>query len=305
MSYFQPPPIIMTEVFARLPDHLRRPHRSYWDVNQPGRTRDSFLEGPSFDREGRLYVVDGGNGRILRVGVDGEWTVVTEYDGAPNGLKVHRDGHIVVADSRRGILLLDADSGTITPLLERAADGFRGVNDLFFAANGDLYFTDQGQSGLHDPSGRLYRLSANGTVSLLLSNIPSPNGLVVTPDGLTLYLAVTRANQIWKVPLHESGMMLKVSVFAYLHGGPAGPDGLALDEEGSLYVAHAGFGAVWQLSSLAEPKLRLQTCVDGLLTTNVAFGGHRNRWLYITESATGSILRAQVPCSGERMFSHD
>ena len=71
-------------------------------------------------------------------------------------------------------------------------EGFRGVNDCTFAMNGDLYFTDQGQTGLHDPAGRAYRLRAGASqADALVSNVPSPNGLVLTPDG-KFVLAVNR-----------------------------------------------------------------------------------------------------------------
>ena len=57
-------------------------------------------------------------------------------------------------------------------------------------------------------------------------------------DGKVLLVAATRANQIWRLPLHPSGVTTKVSIFAHLHGGPSGPDGLAMDQEGCLLVVH-------------------------------------------------------------------
>src|SRR5690606_37819119 len=103
------------------------------------------------------------------------------------------------------------------------AEGFKGVNDLFFAANGDLYFTDQGQTGLQDPTGRLFRLRADGRLDCLLDNVPSPNGLVMNLEETALYLAVTRANAIWRVPLLRDGGTTKVGNFVQLTGG-WGPD---------------------------------------------------------------------------------
>ena len=82
---------------------------------------------------------------------------------------------------------------------------FKAVNDLFFASNGDLYFTDQGLTGLHDPTGRVFRVRAGGQIDCLLDNIPSPNGLVLDPSETILYVAVTRANAIWRVPLMRDG----------------------------------------------------------------------------------------------------
>ncbi len=82
-----------------------------------------------------------------------------------------------------------------------------------------------------------------------------------------------------------------------------GPDGIALDEEGCLIVAHTGFGSIWRLSPVAEPLLRVKSPA-GFSTTNVAYGGPDRKTLFITESATGSILTAPMPAAGQPLFSH-
>ena len=93
MSFFAPPRRVETTVFTRLPDRFRKLKRSVWaDANRDTLEVDSFLEGPSFDRQGRLYVTDIPFGRAFRIDPAGEWEQVTEYDGWPNGLKIHRDG---------------------------------------------------------------------------------------------------------------------------------------------------------------------------------------------------------------------
>lgn len=303
--FFAPPPELATTVFTRLPDRFRKPRATAWAAaNRGGIAIDSFLEGPSFDRQGRLYVTDIPFGRIFRISPAGEWELVAEYDGWPNGLKIHSDGRIFITDYKRGIMLLDPESGAVTPFLETAAsESFKGVNDLVFAANGDLYFTDQGQTGLHDATGRVYRLTPEGRLTRLLDTIPSPNGIVIDPDMTHLLIAVTRAQQIWRMPLNDSAIITKVGVFAQLHGGLGGPDGLALDAEGGLLIAHTGFGSVWRLSRTAEPLLRIRSCA-GISTTNLAFGGPEGRDLFITESQTGSILRAKLDVAGSTMFSH-
>jgi len=306
MSFFAPPRRVETTVFARLPERFRRARRTAWsDYNRGGQAVDSFLEGPAFDRQGRLYVTDIPFGRVFRVSPGGEWEQVAEYDGWPNGLKIHRDGRIFVTDYKRGLLLLDPVGGAVTPFLETArSEGFKGVNDLFFAANGDLFFTDQGQTGLHDPTGRVYRLGAeDGRLTCLINTVPSPNGIVVASDMGFALVAVTRANQIWRLPLHADGGVTKAGVFSHLHGGPSGPDGMALDAGGNVLVAHAGFGTVWRLSPRAEPLDRIASCA-GDATTNLAFGGEEGRSLFITESATGSILRAELEVEGASLYSH-
>jgi gluconolactonase len=302
---YQPPARIESKVFARLPEHLRvKGRRSGWSFGKGRDDLHSFLEGPSFDRAGNLYLVDIPYGRILRISPQAEWTVVCEYDGWPNGLKIHSDGRIFIADHRRGILQLDAGNGGIAPVLEHVRrEGFKGTNDLIFASNGDLYFTDQGQTGLQDPSGRVFRLRRDGQVDCLMDNIPSPNGLVLSRDEKALFVAVTRANQIWRLPLHPDGTTSKVGVFIALSGGLAGPDGLALDDDGGLAVAHCGLGAVWLFNHLGEPQHRIVSC-EGLSTTNLAFGGPAGKTLFITESDSGSVLQAEVPVRGRLMHSH-
>ena len=301
---YAPAQRIETRVFARLPDSLRiKGRKSGWAFGKGSDDLHSFLEGPCFDRAGNLYVTDIPYGRILRVAPDATWSVVTEYDGWPNGLAIHRDGRIFIADHRRGILALDVASGRVEPVLENVRrEGFKGTNDLTFAANGDLYFTDQGQTGLQDPSGRVYRLRADGNVDCLIDKVPSPNGLVLSKDEKSLLLAVTRANQVWRLPLHQDGTTSKVGAFITLSGG-SGPDGMALGDDGSIAVAHVGLGAVWIFDRLGEPRYRLVSCED-LSVTNVAFGGRTGKTLFITESDSGTILCADTEIAGHRLYSH-
>jgi gluconolactonase len=303
MSYFAPPPIIPTTVFARLPDEFREPREPAWDVNLPGHRMDSFLEGPSFDTAGHLHVTDIPNGRIYRIDQQGRWSVVMSGLGKPNGLKIHRDGRFFIADSARGIMIGDPATGRVEEFVGAETHGLKGVNDLIFAPNGDLYFTDQGHTGLHDATGRVFRCSPAGELTCLLDNVPSPNGIVLHPSLAYLFVAATRSNEIWRVPLHPDGSVVKVGLFARLHGGMAGPDGMALDQEGALCVAHAGYGVVWRFSADGEPIGRIQGCT-GKFTTNVAFGGPQGRTLFITESETGTILQAEMPAAGAPLFSH-
>lgn len=302
---FAPPQLIETEVFARLPDALRsnKPDPELAQGQPAGIPTASLLEGPSFDREGNLYCVDLPQGRVLKISKSGEFSVAAEYDGWPNGLKIHRDGRIFIADYKHGIMELDPHNGTVKPYLVRAnLERFKALNDLFFAANGDMYFTDQGLSGHHDASGRLFRVASDGRVSCLLGNVPSPNGLVMNLEENALFLAVTRANAVWRVPLTRDGNVTKVGTYIQLSGGN-GPDGLALDAKGRLAIAHFGLGCVWLMSELGEPLYRIQSRV-GRHTTNVAFGGADNQTLFITEADSASILRARLDTPGKTMFSH-
>jgi gluconolactonase len=181
--------------------------------------------------------------------------------------------------------------------------GYKGVNDLFFASNGDLYFTDQGDTGLHDPTGRVFRQDAKGALHCLVDNVPSPNGLVMDPDESQLYIAVTRTNSVWRIPFRQDGSINRVGLFAQLVGG-MGPDGMAMDVDGNLSIAHAGFGAVWLFSALGLPVYKIPDPDGSLLTTNLAYGGPDNRSLFITSSFSGKVLRAELPTPGKIMYSH-
>lgn len=301
---FNSPDVLEAKIFARYPEALRNGDaHSSWSAAQPGgHVRTSFLEGPSFDLEGNLWCVDIVNGRLLKVNQAGEFQVQAQYDGWPNGLKIRQDGVVFIADYKHGIMTHEPGSGVVKPYLERAGvERFKGVNDLFFAQNGDLYFTDQGLTGLHDPTGRLFRITPAGRVDCLLSDVPSPNGLVMNLEEDALYLAVTRANAIWRVPLADNGVA-KVGTYIQLSGG-IGPDGLALDADGGLWVAHAGLGTVWGFSALGEPLYRIKT-KEGALSTNLAFGGAGNRELYIVESGSATIQSVQLNMAGKEMTSH-
>ena len=287
--------------FTSLPAKYRARSRSAWsDPNRQGAEVDSFLEGPSFDRDGNLWCVDIPFGRIFRVSAQGDWQLVVQYDGWPNGLKIHRDGRIFIADYRKGLLQLDARTAKIEELVGTAfSESFRGLNDLHFADNGDLYFTDQGQSGIADPLGRVWRLRASGELQRLVSNAPSPNGLTLNLKESQLFVAMTRSQQIWRLPLMAGGTPSKSGVAIQLSGGHAGPDGIEMDAQDGLVVCHLGVG-VWRFDANCLPTHLVHAGGAHRLMTNVAFKGTT---LYITDSLNGEILTAEMPVAGKTLFS--
>lgn len=301
---YAPAEIIETTVFARVPEMLRKTGlRPAWFDDRPFASTHSFLEGPAFDRQGNLYCVDMPYGRIFRIAPDGAFTVAAEYAGHPNGLRIHRDGRIFIADRSRGLMVLEP-SGSVRVIAEGPAGGrFLGLNDLIFAQNGDLYFTDQGETGLENPAGAVYCLRRDGRLELVLAGIPGPNGLALNADDSVLYLNVSRANAVWTVPFGRDRRPKRVSVFLQLSGSTGGPDGIAVDQEGGLAVAHSGLGTVWLFSRVGEPLYRIRSCA-GARTTNIAYGGADRRTLYITESHSGTILQARLPVPGKPLYSH-
>lgn len=300
MMFLSPPEIRTTTLFTRLPDTFRQPDPSnVWaQANRGGQPVDSFLEGPVWHPSGCLYLTDIPYGRIFKVDMQGNWELIVQYDGEPNGMKLISGDTLLITDYRHGLMKLSLNDRSVTPwLARRNSESFRGVNDLTPDSQGNLYFTDQGQTGLHDPTGRVYRLSPQGKLDLLLDNCPSPNGLVLSPDEKILYVAMTRGNAIWRCPLQPDGSVSKVGQF-FTSWGPSGPDGLAINAEGELLIANPGLGRVWHLNELAEP-VEILISPLGRSTTNLCYGGDDLRQLYITESVSGSILSCSMATPGK------
>ena len=309
---FAPPAVIEARVLTRLPDGFRKPRRTEWcDANKPGQEIDSFLEGPAFDRNGNLFVADIPYGRIFRVTPALEWRLLTQYDGWPNGLAIHRDGSIWIADYRRGLMRIDPDEASAVPSIvlgHRNSESFKGLNDLTFDKHGACYFTDQGQTGLQDSTGRVFRFTpaskpgqGAGRLDCLLGNAPSPNGIALDASGKVLYVAVTRANAVWRAPLLPDGSITKMGAFRTFFGA-SGPDGMAADAEGRLVVAHASLGGAFVISPRGEVSHFIKSPA-GSTVTNVAFRP-RTSTVILTESETGSLLEADLPDPGALLFSH-
>jgi gluconolactonase len=294
-------PAIRTEIYTSMPGKYRgRTTRRPGSAPRFG-PMDSFIEGPSFDRAGNLYITDIPYGRIFRIDSRGEWDLVVQYDGEPNGLKIHKDGRIFIADYRNGIMVLDPATGKITPLVEsRHTERLRGVNDLHFASNGDLYFTDQGLSSLSDPTGRVYRYTAAGKLECLLYNGLSPNGIALSPNEDTLYVAMTVDACVWRMPPTNDGSARVRLHTRLLYGGT---DGLAVDEAGNLVVTNVGAGQLYLVDKRGVPIQHIVSC-GGNMTTNVAFGGADRKSLFITDSDNGQVLVAEMDVPGLRLYAH-
>ena len=305
MGPYDPPAVIETEVFAEMPAKFAKSGSSPGKVGEryarPQTAVDFYLEGPAFDRAGNLYFTDVPHGRIFRMAPDGSIDLAAEYDGEPNGLKIHKDGRIFIADYRHGIVVLDPKSGEIGPLgALKPAESFKGPNDLVFASNGDLYFTDQGKTGLHDPTGRVYRFTESGSLQALIETLPGPNGLVLDPAERVLYVG-SRANAIWWQPLHDARPTSRVGTFATMTGFGT-PDGMAADEAGNILCVQHNMGVVWVFNRIGLPVYRIETCTTDKLT-NLAYGGPDRKDLYILDG-NGKVLVARMPIAGLTMYSH-
>lgn len=111
-----------------------------------------------------------------------------------------------------------------------------------------------------------------------------------------LWLAVTRGNALWRIPLIADGGVSKVGQF-FTSYEPSGPNGSAMDEQGRVAAANPGLGYVWVLNGRAEPA-RVLRGPEGASTTNIAYGGKDRHRLYATDSTHGDILYADLDVAG-------
>jgi gluconolactonase len=281
------------DVFSEMPRHFAKPERSLWaDINLAGSEVGCFLEGPTFDLYGNLFITDIPFGRIFRIDTDGRWSIVTAYEGWPNGMKTDAQGDLLIADHKLGLLHVSASTGNCDVLLnEIDGEPLLGLNDLTISADGSIYATDQGQTGLHDPRGRVLRVQADGHAQILIDNGPSPNGLVFDRHKPWLYVAMTRGNAIWRIPLLNSAAT-KVGIAVQLSGG-VGPDGLAVDRRGQLLVVQAPIW-VWRFDRFGRPIDLWQADEDSYVTNLVIREKSGNETMYVTDSIAGRILYASI-----------
>ncbi|KAB8221131.1 hypothetical protein BDV33DRAFT_190720 [Aspergillus novoparasiticus] len=235
-------------------------------INQKrGKPLDSFLEGPIYVSTLDLpFITDIPYGCIFSIDSNANWTFVTVYDGEPNGLVWnHITKKIIIADFKQGILDLDPISRELQTIASRyQGERLKDPNDLVITADGVIYFTHQGMTGLQGPTGRL-----------MISNGPSPNGLVLNRDEKALLMAMTRDNA-------------RIGRFSGYYG-IGGPDGMAQDAEGNVLVAHSTLGTVFVHAANGELVMEIKS-PRGAHTMNLT-------WV---ESETATILKVDWHCRG-------
>lgn len=284
------------DVFATLPAslHYRGEPTEWVRITRPGLRLTSFLEGPCYDDAGNLWCVDVPYGRIFRIDGAGQWTLAHQGTGEPHGLARLEDACFAVTDHRLGLLRFDPARNAMTEVCNRVnGEHFRGLSDIARAPNGDLWFTDPGRSSLSDPTGRVFRLRARTTTpEPVLANVPYPNGVALSPDGTLVYLAVTRANAVWRFLADAPDPVYPMTgLWVQLSGG-LGPDGIAVHPRGFVAVAHARAGRAWVFDPLGDTVARVRT-PGGSWTTSVAWHPDGRR-LAIVDAETGSIYSADL-----------
>jgi len=221
-----------------------------------------------------------------------------------NGLALDAQGHLVLCrHGDRQIGRLESN-GTIVPLADHY-DGHKinSPNDLVFKSNGDLYFTDPpfGLPQAFDDSSKapvqgVYRLSKDGSVTLLIHDIKAPNGIAFSPDEKTLYVSdVDPKRAAWLAyDVQTDGTVTNGRVFfdatRWRKDPFFGPDGFKVDRQGNIFGARPG-----GLSVIAPDGTLLGTIETGQPTSNVAWG-EGGQTLFITGGS--SIFRLRLTTSG-------
>jgi len=263
-------------------------------------------EGPVAAPDGSLYFTEPSDNRIYRVDAAGQITVLFDARRTDdrNGerwrlpaLAVDRRGRVFAArragPGRIGIAIVypPAEARFI-------ADSYRGKpftapNDLTMANNGGIYFTDPGEGP--DRPHAVYYVKPSGEVLLATDNLESPNGILLSRDEKTLYVADSRSEYILAFDVHPDGTLGSRGNAVRLKGVRKNPqgvvdsgiDGLALDSQGDLYaISHDGV-------EVFNPQgVPLGVISVGTQATNLAFAGRDGKTLYITTH--GSLYQVRM-----------
>lgn len=219
-----------------------------------------------------------------------------EGEKGSNGLLLDNDGNLVLCQhgdrrlARMNATLVDPKPDFITLIDQFENKKFNSPNDAFYSKNGDLYFTDPPyglEKGMEDPSKELsfqgvYRYLLSGELHLLTKELSRPNGLALSPDEKTLYLANSDPSiAIWMAySLTPEGMIESKKVFydatSFVEKEKGLPDGLKVDKNGNIFAS--GPGGIWIFNDAGKVLGKIRT---GQATSNCAFG-EDGKVLFIT-----------------------
>jgi len=272
----------------------------------------TWVEGPVWDKRGgyllfsdipanAVYKWKSGEGISLFLKSSGYSGTVPFAGKEPgsNGLTFDAKGQLVLCrhgDRQIGRLELN---GTIVPLVDHyKGHKINSPNDLVFKSNGDLYFTDPpfGLPQAFDdlskaPVQGVYRLSKDGSVTLLIRDIKAPNGIAFSPDEKTLYVSdVDPKRAAWLAyDVQSDGTVTNGRVLfnatRWRKDPFFGPDGFKVDRQGNIFGARPG-----GLSVIAPDGTLLGTIETGPPTSNVAWG-EDGKTLFITGGSSVYRLR--------------
>ncbi len=205
-----------------------------------------FTEGPAEGPDGGIYFTDTPNNQIIRFDpATGAAAVFREDAGRANGLMFDAQGRLIACEGaapggRRRLSRTEPD-GTLTTLAD-AWDGkpLNSPNDLDIDAAGGIYFTDPRYGNRDDmqlDAEAVYYRAADGTLTRVIDGLVRPNGLILSHDEKTLYVADNAAKILVAYDIEQPGMPTNPRRFSEMgegHGG--GCDGMSVDKLGRVYA---------------------------------------------------------------------
>jgi gluconolactonase len=252
-----------------------------------------FTEGPVFSRLGFLLFSDIPANRIYKyIPGEAEAAVFREKSNGANGLTFDHQGRLLACEGTAGRVTRTEKDGKITVL----ADKLNAPNDLVYAIDGSIYFTDlrRRDAPAEAPPNAIYQITRKGEVRRAAADMGRANGVALAANQLTLYAADSERQNVRAYEVAPDGALIRGRVVADLkHQQPGGPDGLKTDENGTLYVT--GHGGVWVFND----GRHIGTIETPEKPANLAWGDDY-RTLYIT--ARTSIYRVRVRAGGTRTF---
>ena len=268
-----------------------------------------FSEGPAWHPDGHLLFEDTPRNRTMRLDPGDKVSVFREPSGRANGLAYDRSGRLVVCEGNsseggRRVIRMDR-RGQIEVLAERyQGKRLNSPNDITIDGRGRIYFTDprySNRTGVEQDREAVYRIDPDGTLTRIIDSLTRPNGIVVSGDGRTLYVADNASPggvvQLWGFDLDGRGQASKGRVL-YDFGGGRGIDGMALDRDGRVW-ATAGTKERAGIYVFEPDRARATASLAATLPmpedpTNCTFGGKGRDILYVTTTASLYRIRTAV-----------
>jgi gluconolactonase len=289
-----------------------------------------FPEGPVAMPDGSVLVVEIERRCLTRVLPDGTKEGVATPGGGPNGAAIGPDGKCYICNnggfefiqdpdhglrpvtqawdySGGRIERIDLQTGAVEVLYRGTPEvQLRGPNDIVFDAHGGFYFTDLGKRRQRDLDyGAVFYARADGSlIRQLAFPMVTPNGIGLSPDGRTLYVAETEAARVWAFDIVEPGVVDR-KPWPSPHGGrliaqPGGAyqrfDSLAVEANGNICVATLAHGGITIISP--DGKSIEHVPMPDMHTTNICFGGPDLKTAYVTLSGLGRLVACDWPRPG-------
>ena len=273
----------------------------------------AFPEGPTLLPNGDLLVVEIQGGRLTRVTSGGTKSTVAELGGGPNGAAIGPDGAVYVCNNGGGeqgsevgysggrIQRVDLATGAFESIYtECAGHALVAPNDLVFDEAGGFWFSDLGRRfGRMERPGGVYYAQPDGSSIEEISFPLNANGVGLSPDRRTLYVAETVAGRLWSWPVVRPGCLGGERNLVVGLPGYQLFDSLAVEENGNVCVATLINGGITVVTP--EGKAEHVPVEGDPYVTNICFGGEDLRTAYITLSKTGRVLVCQWPRPGLRL----